>query len=59
MDNDGNVIITLNLTSIYDKSTFYLVVMDEKNRQVKRISLKTKQPTISSKDLNLASDTFC
>ncbi|RAP28591.1 hypothetical protein C2W64_04647 [Brevibacillus laterosporus] len=58
MDNDGNIVITLNLTSIYDKSTFYLVVMDEKNRQVKRISLKTKQRTISSKDLNLASGTY-
>ncbi|MGG1441545.1 copper amine oxidase N-terminal domain-containing protein [Brevibacillus laterosporus] len=58
MDNDGKLIITLNLTSIYDKSTFYLVVMDEKSQQVKRIKLKTKQRTISSKDLNLDTGTY-
>ncbi|MED1665028.1 copper amine oxidase N-terminal domain-containing protein [Brevibacillus laterosporus] len=58
MDKDGKFIITLNLTSIYDKSTFYLVVMDEKSRQVKRIKLKTKQRTISSKGLNLDTGTY-
>ncbi|WP_421616974.1 copper amine oxidase N-terminal domain-containing protein [Brevibacillus sp. TJ4] len=53
IDEDGDIEITINITAAYAKAKFYLVIYNEEEKEVKRITINTKNPRISSSSLNL------
>ncbi|WP_134684466.1 copper amine oxidase N-terminal domain-containing protein [Brevibacillus migulae] len=49
---DGTIQLTLTITSLYEKAKFYLVILNEEDEVVKRISI-SKSSRISAASLNL------
>jgi len=50
---DGTIQLTLKITSVYEKAKFYLVIMNEEDKVVKRISINSKSSRISTTGLDL------
>ncbi|HZG13391.1 MAG TPA: copper amine oxidase N-terminal domain-containing protein [Candidatus Bathyarchaeia archaeon] len=50
---DGTIQLTLTITSAYEKAKFYLVIMNEEDKVVKRISINSKSSRISTTGFDL------